>query len=61
MSADNVDPIARAAFTWVAGKEACSKQTPRDFVVVTFVSSYVPVAPRVLGGGIMMMLLFNNR
>jgi hypothetical protein len=36
-SADVIDPTARAAFAWVDGKEALSKQTPRDFIVVTFV------------------------
>jgi hypothetical protein len=34
---DNVDPIARAAFAWVAEKQASSKRSPRDFIVVTFV------------------------
>jgi hypothetical protein len=36
-SADAVDPTARAAFAWAEDKQASSKQSPRDFVVVTFV------------------------
>lgn len=37
-SADAIDPTARAAFAWVAEKQASSsKQSPRDFIVVTFV------------------------
>jgi len=36
-SADQVDPTARAAFSWVAEKEASSREAPRDFIVVTFV------------------------
>jgi hypothetical protein len=43
-SADDADPTARAAFAWAEEKEASSKQTPRDFIVVTFVSSFT-VAP----------------
>ena len=33
-SAEAVDPTPRAAFTWVAEKQASSKQSPRDFIVV---------------------------
>jgi hypothetical protein len=36
-SAEAVDPTPRAAFAWVAEKQASSKQSPRDFIVVTFV------------------------
>ncbi|KAH9057893.1 Alpha/Beta hydrolase protein [Lactarius vividus] len=35
-SADHIDPIARAAFSWAAKKEASSREAPRDFMVVTF-------------------------
>ncbi|KAH9011894.1 Alpha/Beta hydrolase protein [Lactarius pseudohatsudake] len=35
-SADYIDPIARAAFSWAAEKEASSREAPRDFIVVTF-------------------------
>ncbi|KAH9057891.1 Alpha/Beta hydrolase protein [Lactarius vividus] len=35
-SADHIDPIARAAFSWAAEKEASSREAPRDFMVVTF-------------------------
>ncbi|KAH9011897.1 Alpha/Beta hydrolase protein [Lactarius pseudohatsudake] len=35
-SADHIDPIARAAFSWAAEKEASSREAPRDFIVVTF-------------------------
>ncbi|KAI9450132.1 Alpha/Beta hydrolase protein [Lactarius psammicola] len=35
-SADQVDPTARAAFSWAAEKEASSREVPRDFMVVTF-------------------------
>ncbi|KAH9178340.1 Alpha/Beta hydrolase protein [Lactarius sanguifluus] len=35
-SADQIDPIARAAFSWAAEKEASSSEAPRDFIVVTF-------------------------
>jgi len=37
-SSDTVDPTARAAFAWAAERQASSKQDPRDFVVVTFIS-----------------------
>jgi hypothetical protein len=36
-SADDADPTARAAFAWVAEKQASSKRSPREFIVVTFV------------------------
>jgi hypothetical protein len=39
-SAETVDPTARAAFAWVAEKQASSKQSPRDFIVVTFVRGF---------------------
>ncbi len=39
-SADQVDPTARAAFSWAAEKGASSREAPRDFIVVTFVRSY---------------------
>ncbi|KAI0293804.1 hypothetical protein BC826DRAFT_1014328 [Russula brevipes] len=35
-SADDVDPTARAAFAWAEDKQASTKQSPRDFIVVTF-------------------------
>ncbi|KAH8981586.1 Alpha/Beta hydrolase protein [Lactarius hatsudake] len=35
-SADHIDPIARAAFSWAAEKGASSREAPRDFIVVTF-------------------------
>ena len=39
-STDNADPTARAAFSWAAEKEASSRESSRDFVVVTFVRSH---------------------
>jgi len=37
LSADDIDPTARAAFAWVAEKQVSySKRSPRDFIVVTF-------------------------
>jgi len=47
-SSDTVDPTVRAAFAWAAERQASSKQSPRDFVVVTFVrgvSSFLEFAP----------------
>ncbi|KAI9440092.1 Alpha/Beta hydrolase protein [Lactarius indigo] len=35
-SADQADPTARAIFSWAAEKEATSRETSRDFIVVTF-------------------------
>jgi len=35
-SADLADPTARAAFSWIAKKEASSREASRDFMVVTF-------------------------